>query len=116
MPIPTKPLELGAPLPEDDYRGNIALHLPSEDDIRNELLRCRVELMYAIARHRKAWSKMRKHKQVADLKSVWAESYTPYKEAVSDVRWWREEMTSQAATLTALQAMWDTMGHVDPEA
>jgi hypothetical protein len=105
MPIPTKPLELGAPLPTDDYPGPIEFHLPSEDDLRAEWLRAKVELMHAIARHRKAWSRMRSHKLAAEMKAVWAEGYTPYKEAVSDVRWWREEMSAQAATVTALTAL-----------
>lgn len=104
MPIPTKPLELGAPL-GDDYHGPIDLHTPTYEQIKDELTRAEVELMHAVARHRKAWSKMRRHKLKAEMEAVWAESYPPYKEAVSDVRWWREEMNAQATTVLALSRM-----------
>jgi hypothetical protein len=102
MPIRTKPLELGAPLSPEDYPGSIEHHLPTEQDACAELKRAKVELMYAIAKHRKAWSAMRKHKFVAESRAVWAEGYNPYKLAVADVRWWREEMNAQAAVVTAL--------------
>lgn len=105
MPIPTKPLVLGAPLSAEDYEGPVELHLPSTEDIRAEWLRAKIELMYAIARHRKAWARMRGHHEEAKARAVWADSYPPYKEAVGDVRWWREEMNAQAATVTALTAL-----------
>jgi hypothetical protein len=105
MPLKTKPRELGAPLPTEDYAGPLEHHLPSDEAINDELDRAKVELMHAVAKHRKAWSKMRRHKLAAEMKSVWAEAYTPYKEAVSDVRWWREEMNAQATVVIALTSM-----------
>jgi hypothetical protein len=101
--IRTKPLELGAPLFAADYPHGVLGGQPSADEVERELIRARVELMHAIARHRKAWAKMRRHSEEAAKRSLWAESYPPFKEAVSDVRWWREEMAAQAATVTALE-------------
>ena len=79
--------------------------MPTDQQVSDELDRATVELMYAIARHRKAWSTMRAHKQEAEARAVWAEGYNPYKLAVADVRWWREEMAAQAATVSALTAI-----------
>lgn len=105
MPIKTKPLELGAPLSEADYSGDYWDHKPKVGDVTAELIRAQIELIHAVAKHRQAWSRMRKNKNEAEERSIWAESYPPYKIAVADVRWWREEMTAQAATVTALTAM-----------
>ena len=105
VPIQTKPEVLGAPLDPQVYFGSVADHAPSPLDIDAELERAKVELMHAIARHRKAWSKVRKHGAEARARSIWAESYPPYQEAIGDVRWWREEMAAQAATVTALTAL-----------
>lgn len=105
VPIRTNPGLLGAPLDPDAYKGGLAQNMPEPETIAAELARAQIELMHAIARHRQAWSKMRSHKEAAEAKSIWAEAYTPYKVAVSDVRWWREEMAAQAAAVTALKAM-----------
>lgn len=105
MPISTQPSKLGAPLPEEDYSGRFIDHQPTEAGIRTELARAQIELMHAIARHRKAWSKARRHSNKAKELAIWADSHPPYKDAIADVRWWREEMTAQAATVTALTNM-----------
>jgi hypothetical protein len=105
VPIKTNPQALGAPLDPEAYRGDLYDNLPTSEAVSAELARAQIELMYAIARHRQAWSAMRKHKETAEARSVWADGYTPYKVAVSDVRWWREEMTAQATTVTALRSM-----------
>jgi hypothetical protein len=103
MGYTTKPLAVGAPLPED--MTDILKSVPGTMDIDAELIRAQVELMHAIARHRKAWAKARVHRDEARAKAMWAEAYMPYKEATADVRWWREEMTAQATTITALLAL-----------
>lgn len=105
VPIKTNPLVLGAPLDPEVYSGNYSSHLPGVADVQAELSRAQIELIHAIAKHRQAWSRMRTHKQIAEQRSIWAEGYTPYKLAVADVRWWREEMTAQASAVAALTAM-----------
>lgn len=105
MPIKTKPLELGAPLSPEDYAGDIRDHQPRKRDVELELARAQIELMYAVAKHRKAWARLRSHDEEAKEKAIWAQSFPPYQEAVADVRWWREEMAAQAATVTALTEM-----------
>lgn len=98
----TQPLLAGAPLPEDMV---LRLSLPSTDEIQAELERAEIELMYAVARHRKAWHSARHHKTEAESRSVWAEGYAPYQKAIGDVRWWREEMNAQADVVQALSRM-----------
>jgi hypothetical protein len=101
-------MRVGAPLPEELS----ALPMPpTPDDVLAEIERAEVELMHAIARHRKAWGAMRRRQlhrllysqtpgAVAALESdpMWAK-------ATGDVRWWREEMNAQAASLLALEQM-----------
>lgn len=106
---PTRPLAPGAPL-DKEMRD---LPKPRPEDIMDELTRAEVELLYAVSRHRKAWSRMRKRAeereaieasgvkgQLADLASdhVWSVR-------TSDVKWWCAEMTGQAAVVTALRSM-----------
>lgn len=109
MPIQTRPFDLGAPLSDTDYAGPWQRHTPSTTDLRMELIRAQIELVHAIARHRKAWSKMRREREGAEARSIWADSHPPYKEAVADVRWWREEMIAQATTVTALRTSIDAL-------
>jgi hypothetical protein len=104
MTITTKPLQVGAPLDPDIYPGVIA-SLPTQIEITNELTRAQVELMHAIARHRKAWANLQALGTKLDLAGTWKDSDLTYQKAVSDVKWWREEMNAQAATITALSAM-----------
>lgn len=105
MPIKTRPDILGAPLSPTDYTGGLLDEAPDVVDVQVELARAQIELMHAIAKHRKAWKAMAMAKAAAEERAVWADAYTPYKIAVGDVRWWREEMTAQATTVTALKAM-----------
>lgn len=102
----TNPLKNGAPLPDE-----ADLAAPVAGAIRAELLRAKVELMHAIARHRKAWKVMRQIKvereEDAAKKGVpaYLDNDVHWSVAVGDVRWWREEMNAQASTVTALMAM-----------
>lgn len=106
-PLSTNPLRIGAPLPTD----LIELRRPANGHIRAEILRCEVELMHAIAKHRKAWSLMRKwsahREEAANTPGQLAalESDPVWKKRVGDVTWWRDEMNARAAALLALQAM-----------
>lgn len=102
MTIKTQPMKPGAPLNPDDYPH---IEHPDRAAVAAELIRAKVELMHAIARHRKAWAKMAATREEAEKQAIWADSHPPYQLAVSDVRWWREEMTAQAAAVTALSAM-----------
>lgn len=98
----TQPLKVGAPLDPEDY---LSIDTPDPAYVADELLRAQVELLHAVVRHRKAWASARHHKQEAESRAVWAEGYNPYKLAIADVRWWREEMSAQAAAVTALTGM-----------
>jgi len=108
---PTRPLTPGAPLPE----GLTELMPVQRADIVAELARAEYELMYALARHRKAWQKMRRRAKVRetlanrpgmlshlDTDPIW-------KEATGDVAWWRGEMDAQASAILALRAMLEMM-------
>lgn len=104
----TNPGRVGAPLPEL----LTALPVPpSRSEIEAEMERCEVELMYAIARHRKAWRAMRARAQRRDelaetpggLCAIEADPH--WKKATGDVTWWRGEMEARSATYLALQAM-----------
>lgn len=112
MTIKTNPLRTGAPLDPDQYPG-ILSSTPRESEITGELIRAKVELMHAVALHRKAWGKMRAIRDELEEKAAntgieaYPDNNTLYKLAVADVRWWREEMTAQAATVTALTSMMD---------
>lgn len=105
---PTRPLTPGAPLPEGYLLA--PLH---PGDIRQELHRAETELMYALARHRKAWAAMRAH---ANDRAEKANSGIPgklaaldadpvWKHRTGDVSWWRDEITAQATAVTALRQM-----------
>lgn len=102
----TRPLSVGAPLPE-----NSTLEPPDRRSVAAELLRAEVELMHAIAKHRKAWSAMRKWKahreEAANQPGMLAalESDPVWKIRVGDVGWWRAEMDARASAVLALRAM-----------
>jgi hypothetical protein len=97
--VPTNPLRPGAPLPDEvDH-----IVPPHPGDMSAELIRAQVELMYAIARHRKAWAAARALAIELDKKAIWKDSDGTYIKALGDVRWWREEMSAQATTVSALQ-------------
>lgn len=106
----TNPMRVGAPLPEDLEALPVN---PSVEEIGAELDRAEVELMHALAKHRKAWSLMRKwSKHRADaaespgmLASL--ESDPVWKKRTGDVGWWRSEMEARSATVLALGAMLD---------
>lgn len=115
MPIETKPLRPGAPLDPADYDPNcdIRAFAPRVTEIQEELARAQVELMHAIARHRKAWQAMARFKRDHfargwDDKSVaqHALDNSPlWKLRTGDVVWWRGEIQAQAAAVTALRGM-----------
>lgn len=94
------PLEPGAPI--------VA---PDSGPILAELTRAKVELMYALAMHRKAWARMRAHAEERDRRSATPnmlstlESDPIWKKATGDVSWWRGEMVAQSAAIQALTAM-----------
>lgn len=105
---PTRPLTSGAPLPP----GFLLARLQPAD-IVHELTRAEIELMHALARHRKAWAAMRAH---ADDREEKANSGIPgkiaaldadpvWKKRTGDVSWWRDEITAQATAITALRQM-----------
>ena len=104
----TQPMKVGAPLPED----LAALPLPPTlAEIHAEMDRCEVELMFAIAQHRKAWSRMRKHAerraelvdQPGGLAAI--DSDPVWKKRTGDVSWWRGEVEARSDAMVALGAM-----------
>lgn len=102
----TAPLKAGAPLPDDE-----PIIAPTLLDVRAEITRAQVELMYAIAMHRKAWSRMRAIRQDRDARAdqkgipVYLDNDPNWKVATGDVAWWRGEMQAQAAAISALQVI-----------
>lgn len=97
---PTNPLRLGPP---GDRHGEVPLLHPV--DIHEELARAGYELLFAAARHRKAWAVARQLKDKIAGEGGWPDGDATYKKATSDVRWWREEMTAQATAVSALHTM-----------
>lgn len=104
----TSPGRVGAPLPTELTALPVS---PSLAEIHAEMDRCEVELMYAIARHRKAWSAMRRRAEYRDeqlgkpggLAAIDSDAH--WKKATGDVTWWRGEMEARSAVYLALQAM-----------
>lgn len=100
----THPERLGAPLNGDERP-------PTIPEVRAEYERCKIELMYAIAQHRKAWGVMRRRAEYRDtlvdrvgmLSTL--ESDPHWKKATGDVSWWRGEMDAQANVMLALRSM-----------
>lgn len=112
---PTQPLAPGAPLPSELAN----LPRPRAEDIEDELTRAQVELLYATAKHRKAWSAMRQRGDQIDTSKgriagmrIDMASDPIWELRTSDVRWWRDEMTAQATTVLALKAMLDDFAEV----
>lgn len=103
----TQPMKVGAPLPPE----MAAIEEPLPMDIASELRRAKVELMYAIARHRQAWSAMRAYHQTQTIKAerggviAFLDSDPTWKVKTGDVTWWRGEMQAQAATVQTLTLM-----------
>lgn len=101
---PTRPHHLGAPLDGDEQPPTVAA-------VQAEIDRAEIELMYAIAEHRKAWARMRLRLQERDalvdkpggLAAI--DSDPIWKKRTGDVAWWRDEMTAQATALAALEQM-----------
>lgn len=100
----THPHRIGAPLPVEMH--GIEQAMPAPGAIIAELTRAQVELMYAIARHRQAWTRMRRVREDREQKGLtFLDSDREWKVATSDVAWWRDEMTAQATTIKALVEM-----------
>lgn len=90
-------------------------------DVRAELLRAEHELLYALARHRKAWASMREYSQLQDAKAqrrqepqAYLDSDPIWKVKTGDVTWWRGEVAAQAAAVTALKSMLPSATTIDP--
>jgi len=102
---PTRPLLAGAPLPP-----KTDLEIDPQD-IGDELARAETELLYALARHRKAWQSMARHlnerAELAGRPGALAaiDSDPTWKHKTGDVAWWRDEVTCQATAVTALTGM-----------
>lgn len=106
FPIPTRPDRTGAPLPD-----GIPIVEPGVEAMKAELTRATVELMYAIARHRKAWAAMRSHKERREAEAERRgtepslDSDPLWKLRTGDVSWWRDEMNAQASVVSALYTL-----------
>lgn len=102
----TQPLKIGAPLPPEAELVGV-----DPVDREHEIARCEIELMYAIARHRKSWANLRTVAEARDEKAgkvgmlSTLESDPHWKKATGDVKWWAAEMTAQATALVALKGM-----------
>lgn len=105
---PTQPLRPGAPL---SYK-MVDLPALKKEDIEDELTRARVELLNAIARHRKAWAAMEaralqiksSQNNIAGLRIDMA-SDPIWSLRTSDVQWWCQEMAAQSSAVLALTTM-----------
>lgn len=82
---------------------------PTPADIEAELDRAAVELMYALNRHRTAWSKMAALKELARKSgNDWfMDNSRQWKVATGDVTWWRGEVSCQSNAIQALLAYQD---------
>ncbi len=97
----TNPLTPSAPMSPANE-----LHVPSAPEVRGELVRAEAELMYAIRRHRRAWTAMADFKQEHRLAGrEYSENDPRWKKRTSDVSWWCAEMAAQAGVVTALIQM-----------
>jgi hypothetical protein len=101
-------LQVGAPLPDEL---SVLPPGPLLREIDQEIERAEVELMYAIARHRKAWAAMRRRaeerERLAGQPGMLShlDSDAIWKKRTGDVGWWRGEMDCQATALLALEGM-----------
>jgi len=106
----TKPLVVGAPLPPE-----LDTLFVEYEDLVEELRRAECELLYACARHRKAWSAMRARATERDLIAMRGsvgslptlESDAIWSKRTGDVKWWAAEMTAQGTAVLALKALID---------
>lgn len=105
---PTHPLRTGAPLPDDKM---MSIERVDPQDVTEEMARARVELLYALARHRKAWSAFDSYAASRDAKEgkpgalASIDSDPTWSQRTNDVKWWRDEITCQANAILALQTM-----------
>lgn len=103
---PTKPMVPGAPLPKSSILPTL-----TREDIIEELTRAEVELLHALARHRKSWKSMRERAEERDLLVstpgglAAIDSDPVWKKRTGDVAWWRDEVTCQATAVIALRGM-----------
>jgi hypothetical protein len=101
---PTNPMKIGAPLPPDQQSLFV-----DYGDLVEELRRAECELVYALARHRKAWQSMaRRLDERAELVDkpgglAAIDSDPIWKKKTGDVQWWRDEVTCQATAVLALK-------------
>lgn len=98
----THPLHRSAPLPV-----GMVVSMPHPELLLDEIKRASTELMWATHRHRKAWARMARLKEIADLKgtSWYMDNEREWKIATGDVTWWRGEISSRSNALTAMLAL-----------
>lgn len=89
-----------APLPP-----SATVAMPGRGAMMAEIRRAAAELMWALHRQRAAWDKLARTKAALGERNIeFVDNERPYKLAVSDVQWWRGEVSSRANALSALLA------------
>jgi len=95
----TDPMLNSAPLPADQPIDWVDPKL-----IHAEIVRAQAELMHAIDKHRRCWTKMARMKAVAEVQgnAYFMDNDRAWKIATSDVTWWRGEVNTRSNSLMAL--------------
>lgn len=103
----TNPEENSAPLPADTK-----IELPAPGHLVAEIIRASTELMWGLHRQRVAWAKMRQLDEHYKEKgnAFFKDNERPWALAVSDVKWWRGEVSARSNALTAMLALAQATG------
>lgn len=97
----TDPRNRTAPLPEGT---EIAIPTMAETD--GEIARAATELVWALHKHRAAWTKMEALKASYDARGQeFKDNERAWKLAVGDVQWWRGEVNCRSNSMQALLAL-----------
>jgi len=94
-----------APRPFPPLPDSFDMDRMSRPRVEAEITLMLAEVRNAISRHRRAWKHMAQVKRdLLDDGREFIDEERPYKLAVGDVKWWREELVATSAALSALVA------------
>lgn len=106
--VPINPLTPSAPLP----RSTVVQEDLDSGVFEAELVRAKAELLHALGQHRSAWAVFADLKRQAGVLTnpEFLDNERAWKEAVSDVQWWRGEVNARANSVLALTALVNAAG------
>lgn len=97
----TSPNVRSAPLPEEWE----SVTTPLESTMLDEARRAALELIWALHKQRAAWTRLARVKAGLDERNItYIDNERAYLLANGDVKWWRAEVASRSAALSALLA------------